>query len=70
MLLVQAAKQPDHQNDRKWNADQPKQESSAHFFLQHYCSKLLFVRQTNGGTAKMFRSFEVQVPATIAATSR
>jgi hypothetical protein len=30
----------------------------------------LFVRQTNGGTAKMFRSFEVQVPATIAATSR
>src|SRR3954470_21093882 len=29
-LTVQAAEQPDQQNDRQWNADKPKQKPSSH----------------------------------------
>src|SRR5262249_2582036 len=29
-LLMQSAKQPDHQNDRKGDADQPQEKSSTH----------------------------------------
>ena len=32
-LAVQAAKQPDQQNDRQWNADEPKQYPASHDIL-------------------------------------
>jgi hypothetical protein len=31
---MQAAEQPDQQNDRNWNADQPEKKSASHVILQ------------------------------------
>jgi len=46
---MQSAEQPDQQDDRKGNADQPKQESAAHMSL------LGCLPMPNAGEKRLFR---------------
>jgi hypothetical protein len=78
--LVEAAEQPDDQDDRKGNADQPQKKSSTHLHPPKRSPSLstsLFTSslvtslgQANAGICRWFRSACSDVPETIRITRR